>query len=147
VVSVLEKGVFSVGETLEHIEDALDRSREMGTEARRMARRAMAYMHEHYGEPISRQDVASYVGLSERHLTRCFRREAGVPPMTYLNRYRVRRAKALLERGDRTVTEVAMEVGFSSGSYFSRVFGQEVGVSPSAYQMGERPSLTLPDKS
>lgn len=140
VASVLEKGVFSAEEALQHIEDALERTRELGAEARRMARTAMAYVHEHWGEPISRQDIAAHVGLSERHLTRCFRREVGVPPMTYLNRYRVRQAKRLLERGDRTITEVAMESGFSSGSYFARVFGQEVGVSPSAYQRGERPS-------
>jgi AraC-like DNA-binding protein len=44
----------------------------------------------------------------------------------------------LLEKSGLSVTEVALAVGFSSSSYFGRVFRQEVGLSPSAYQRGER---------
>jgi AraC-like DNA-binding protein len=73
------------------------------------------------------------VGLSERHLTRCFRQEVGLTPITYLNRYRVKQAKAMLDSGEKSITEVAMEVGFSNNSYFTRVFRDEVGVSPRAY--------------
>jgi len=93
----------------------------------------MAYIHTFYTEPISRSDVAAHVGLSERHLTRCFHQETGLTPITYLNRYRVKQAKALLDAGDKGITEVAVEVGFSSSSYFTRVFRDEVGVSPRAY--------------
>jgi AraC family transcriptional regulator len=49
----------------------------------------------------------------------------------------VRRAKALLDLSDKGITEIGLEVGFSSASYFSRVFHEEVGVSPSAYRQGE----------
>ena len=138
VVSVLGKGLFSVAETLEHVEAALARKRRMGSEARRIALKALAYIHTHYTEPVSREDVASYIGLSERHLARCFRREMGVTLSNYLNRYRVRQARALLEAGEKSITEIAMAVGFSDSSYFGRVFRQEVGVSPRAYQQGER---------
>ena len=62
----------------------------------------------------------------------------GVTPIAYLNRYRVRQAKALLEAGDKSITQVAMEVGFSDSHYFARVFRREVGVSPSSYQRGEQ---------
>lgn len=61
-----------------------------------------------------------------------------MPVMTYLNRYRVRQAKILLEKGDQSITQVAMAVGFSGASYFGRVFRQEIGISPGAYQRGER---------
>jgi DNA-binding response OmpR family regulator len=138
VASVLGKGLFSVDETLDQIEAALMRRRKLGGEIQQIVRRAMAYIHEQYAEPVTRGDVARHVGLSERHLTRCFRQEMGVTPITYLNRYRVRQAKTLLESGEKGVTEIAMEVGFSSGGYFARVFRQEVGVSPRAYQQGKR---------
>lgn len=137
VASVLGKGLFSVEETLEHVASALERKQKAGPEAQRLVLKAMAYIHTHYAEPVSRSDVAAYVGLSERHLTRCFRQEVGVTPIAYLNRYRVRQAKALLKAGDRSITEIAMEVGFSTGGYFTRVFRQEVGMSPRAYQQGE----------
>jgi signal transduction histidine kinase/DNA-binding response OmpR family regulator/ABC-type sugar transport system substrate-binding protein len=138
VASVLGKGLFTVGETLEHVEAALVRCGTLGAETRRIVRKAVAYLHEHYADPISRGDVASYVGLSESHLTRCFRQEMGVTPIVYLNRYRVRQAKALLKAGDKSITEVAMEVGFSDSHYFARVFRREAGVSPRAYQRGEQ---------
>ena len=137
VASVLAKGLFRVEEILDHVAAALERRRRPDREAHQTVLKAMAYVHAQYAEPISRSDVAKYVGLSERHLDRCFRQKVGVTPIAYLNRYRVKQAKALLEAGDKSITEVAMEVGFSSGSYFARVFRQEVGVSPRAYLRGE----------
>jgi signal transduction histidine kinase/AraC-like DNA-binding protein len=136
VASVLGKGIFSVEETLAHVAGALAHKRKAGSEIQQTVRKAMAYMHVHHAEPISRGDIAAYVGLSERHLTRTFRQEVGITLSTYLNRYRVREAKALLDAGSKNITEIAMEVGFSSSSYFTRVFQQEVGVSPRAYMQG-----------
>ena len=133
VASVLEKGLFSVEETLEHVAAALERKRKPGSETQRIVLKAMAFVHARYTEPLSRRDIAAHVGLSERHLARCFRQEVGVTPITYLNRYRVRQAKALLETGGRSITEVAMEVGFSTGGYFTRVFRQEVGMPPRTF--------------
>jgi len=138
VASVLRKGLFSVDETLAHIEAALARKRALSRESRHIARMAMAFVHAHYAEQISRQDVAAHVGVSERHLSRCFRQEMGITLNDYLTRYRVQQAKALLTTGDLTVTEVAMEVGFTDSSYFGRVFRREIGVPPSAFQRGER---------
>jgi YesN/AraC family two-component response regulator len=133
VVSVLGKGMFSVDEILEHLTNALEHKRGSGSEVQRIVLKAMAYIHAYYPEPISRSDVAAHVGLSERHLTRCFHQEVGITPITYLNRYRVKQAKAMLDIGEKGITEIALEVGFSSHSYFSRVFREQVGISPRAY--------------
>jgi len=133
VASVLGKGMFSVDETFQHLADALAHKRKSGSESQHIALKAMAFIHAFYTEPISRSDVAAHVGLSERHLTRCFHQEVGLTPITYLNRYRVKRAKALLDTGEKGVTEIAVEVGFSSSSYFTRVFRDEVGISPRDY--------------
>jgi two-component system response regulator YesN len=133
----LRKGLFSVGETLAHIEAALVRKREQSRESRRIARLAMAFVQAHYTEQISRQDVATYIGVSERHLSRCFRQDVGISLNNYLVRYRVQQAKALLAAGDLTITQVAMEVGFTDSGYFSRVFRRETGMSPTAFQRGK----------
>ncbi len=137
VASVLAKGLFTVEETLAHIDTALAPSRNMGTEIQRVVRRAMAYIHARQADQIGLKDIADHVGLSQQHLIRSFRKETGVTPIDYLKRCRIRQAKALLEAGGKSITEVAMEVGFSSSSYFARVFRSEVGVSPSAYRRGE----------
>jgi signal transduction histidine kinase/CheY-like chemotaxis protein/ABC-type sugar transport system substrate-binding protein len=138
VASVLGKGLFSVAETLKSVEAALARKRGLSTGTQRAVRKAMAYIHTHFAEPISLGHIASYVGLSERHLNRCFREELGVTVIVYLRRYRVRWAKALLERDDMLITDVALAVGFADSNYFARVFRREVGVSPRAYQQGVR---------
>jgi signal transduction histidine kinase/DNA-binding LacI/PurR family transcriptional regulator/AraC-like DNA-binding protein len=140
VAAVLEKGLFSTDETLAHIEQTLARNKSLGSDTRRVMRRVMAYIHEHYAEPITRQDMAACAGVSPRHLTRCFCQEVGVSPIAYLNRYRVKQAKQLLQAHDRSITQVARDVGFSDSGYFARVFRKEVGVSPRAYQRGQRPA-------
>jgi AraC-like DNA-binding protein len=138
VHAVLEKGLFSAEETLAHLESALARGKHLGSEARRLARLAMAYIHEHYREPISRKDLADAAGASQEYLSTCFHRETGVTPSDYLERYRIKQARRLLETTDLPVTRVALEVGFYDSSYFGRVFRREVGVTPVAYRRGER---------
>jgi signal transduction histidine kinase/DNA-binding response OmpR family regulator len=137
VVSVLNKGMFSASETLEHVTAALSRRHRPGTEAQRLVFKAMTYIHTNYRENISRCDIASHVGVSERHLARCFQQEVGLAPITYLNRFRVKVAKLLLDTGRMSITNVAMEVGFSTGGYFTRVFRDEEGISPREYIQGK----------
>jgi AraC-like DNA-binding protein len=138
VTNVLNKGLFSLEETLTHMEAALARNKHLGSETQRLVRKAMAYIHEHYAEPISLKDVARSGGISKEYLARSFHQETGVTLVTYLNRYRIGQAKARLEVGEKNLTEIALEVGFSSGPYFSRVFRQEVGMSPSEYRQAGR---------
>jgi len=133
MISILSKGLFSTEETLQHIETMLAHRRKTVLEVQRLVHKAMALIHTRYMDTLTRGEIAAHVGLSERHLTRCFQQEVGVTPMTYLNRYRIQQAKALLDAGDMGITEVAMAVGFSSGGYFTRVFRQEIGVSPREY--------------
>jgi signal transduction histidine kinase/DNA-binding LacI/PurR family transcriptional regulator/DNA-binding response OmpR family regulator len=133
VAAVLREGMFSVDETLAHIETALTNDKNLGSEAQRIARRAMAYIHEHYPEPISRGDIADHIGVNERYLTHCFSNEVGITPTGYLNRYRVKMAELLLDAGSQSITEIGFAVGFSSSTYFSRVFQKEKGISPRDY--------------
>jgi len=134
VATILRKGLYSLDETLAHLEAALAHRRKLSQDAQRLVRRAMAFLHAHYAEPLTRQEIARHVGLDEDYLTYCFRQELGLTPIAYLNRYRVNQAKHLLRHTDKSVTAVALEVGFSDSGYFSRIFRREVGVSPDAYR-------------
>jgi AraC-like DNA-binding protein len=137
VATVLSKGLFSLDETLAHLDAALQQRHKLSSEARRLVRKAMAYVQQSYQEPLSRHDLARYVGMSDDYLTYCFRQELGMTPIAYLNRYRVTQAKQLLKETDRTITEIALDVGFSDSGYFSRVFRKETGVSPDAYRRNQ----------
>ena len=134
VAAVLGKGLYSLEETLAHLEAALAHEHRLSSTAQGLVRRAMAFLHAHYTETLTRRMIAAHVGLDEDYLTYCFRQEQGMTPITYLNRYRVNRAKQLLQQTNQSVTAIALAVGFSDSGYFSRVFRREVGVSPEAYR-------------
>jgi YesN/AraC family two-component response regulator len=137
VVRVLSKGGFDLDETLAQVDAALQRQHRLSSEAQRLVRKAMAYVQQNYQETLTRQDLARHVGMSDDYLTYCFRQELGMTPIAYLNRYRVMQAKGLLKETDRTITQIALDVGFSDSGYFSRVFRREAGMSPDAYRRRE----------
>jgi YesN/AraC family two-component response regulator len=138
VAAVLGKDLFSEAEVLSQIEAALARSGRLGTEAQRIVRKAMVYIHTHFEEDLSRNALAEALCVSDNYLGRCFIKELRLTPITYLNRFRVQQARKRFEKGESNITEVANEVGFSDSNYFGRVFRREVGVSPSAYLRGKR---------
>lgn len=137
VATVLSKGLFSLDETLMHIGVALEQKRKLNSETQRLVRQAMAYIHEHYADPISREDIARHVGLSEDYLTACFHQELAKTPIVYLNSYRVQQAKRLLVNTAQSITEIALAVGFSDSGYFTRVFKREVGSTPRDYRRAQ----------
>ncbi len=134
VASVLEKGLFNLDETVSHISLALERKHRLSGEAQRLVRKAMAFIHEKYAEPISRTDIARHVSIAEDYLTFCFRQELGTTPIKYLQRYRINRAKGLLQESANSITEIAHRVGFSDSGYFSRIFHRETGMSPEEFR-------------
>jgi YesN/AraC family two-component response regulator len=134
IAAILIQELLTVEETLAHIKQVLARGKKLGSATRRMVREVMAYIHEHYAEPLTRDALANIAAVSSRHLTRCFDAEVGIPPMTYMNRYRIREARRLLRCGERSIIEIARAVGFSNNAYFDVVFRREVGLAPSDYR-------------
>ncbi len=134
VAAVLGKGLFSIEETVYHISTALEHKRKLSEESRRLVRLAMGYIHQKFAESVTRRDVARHIGITEDHLTFCFRQELGTTPIMYLHRYRINQAKHLLRESRQTITEIASNVGFSDSGYFSRIFHRETGMSPEAFR-------------
>ncbi|MFE6550633.1 helix-turn-helix transcriptional regulator [Streptomyces sp. NPDC057746] len=91
-------------------------------------------MDRDYAEPLDVPALARDALMSPGHFSRSFRAAFGETPYSYLMTRRIERAKALLRRGDLTVTEVCFTVGCTSLGSFSSRFTQLVGESPSAYR-------------
>jgi len=111
---------------------------------RRRAVEAALWLDERAHEAIDLEGAARAVELSPFHFLRLFARALGVTPHQYLVRARLRRAARLLSDGDRSVTDVALEVGFADLSNFVRTFHRAAGVSPGRFQRaakGERKIL------
>jgi CheY-like chemotaxis protein len=141
VAAILSKGIFTADETLGRIETALARQSGFTNTAQRFVPRAVAFIQAHYAEPITRDDIARHVAISGNYLTECFRQALGLTPMTYLTRYRLQRARQLLDTTDLPITEIAAETGFAELSHFTHTFKRETGVSPHAYRRGQRPAV------
>jgi AraC-like DNA-binding protein len=101
---------------------------------RRRAVDAALWIDERAAEPLELEDVARAAGLSAFHFLRTFANVLGVTPHQYLVRSRLRRAARLLADEDRSVTDVAYDVGFGDLSNFIRTFRRAAGVSPSGFR-------------
>ncbi len=97
-------------------------------------RRARDRIDRDYAEPLDVPALAREALMSSGHFSRSFREAYGETPYAYLMTRRIERAKALLRRGDLSVTEVCFAVGCTSLGSFSSRFSELVGESPSAYR-------------
>tara|TARA_R110001583_G_scaffold184213_4_gene343400 strand:- start:12158 stop:13090 length:933 start_codon:yes stop_codon:yes gene_type:complete len=102
-----------------------------GAEDRRI-RKVIDYMMAHQDENISLETLAALTGLSRFHLLRVFSHATGLPPHTYLNHMRLRRAKRMLFDGH-SIAETAAATGFSDQSHLNRHFKTMWGVSPGIF--------------
>ena len=98
-------------------------------------------MDREYAEPLDVAALARTALMSAGHFQRSFRAAYGETPYTYLMTRRIERAKALLRRGDLTVTEVCFAVGCSSLGSFSSRFTEIVGETPSRYRARDHRGL------
>jgi transcriptional regulator GlxA family with amidase domain len=97
-------------------------------------RKARDTMDRDYAKPLDVPALARVALMSPGHFSRSFRAAFGETPYSYLMTRRIERAKALLRRGDMSVTDVCFAVGCSSLGSFSSRFTELVGESPSAYR-------------
>jgi len=104
-------------------------------------RRARDLMDREYSRPLSVAAIARTALMSTAHFSRQFRAAYGETPYSYLMTRRIERAKALLRRGDVSVTEVCMAVGCTSLGSFSSRFTQLVGETPTAYRARDQGAL------
>ena len=111
-------------------------------ETNRWMLRARDAMDRDFAGPLDITSLAAIACVSEAHFIRSFKVTFGETPHRYLQRRRIERAMFLLRTTSRSVTEVCMEVGFTSLGSFSRIFTGIVGTTPSAFREGGPAGLT-----
>ena len=113
-----------------------------------LLRRARDRMDREFAEPLDVPTLARTALMSTAHFSRRFREAYGETPYAHLMTRRIERAKALLRRGDVTVTEACFAVGCTSLGSFSSRFTEIVGETPSAYRARDhRDSRAVPSCS
>ena len=78
--------------------------------------------------------MAQLAELSSYYFARQFKRSTGLSPHQYINQQRIEKAKRLLKQRKYSITQVAIECGFSNQSHFSRAFRKATDITPKRYQ-------------
>ncbi len=92
------------------------------------------YIRAHFGENISTQTLSEIYGVTPRRLNDIFKSAYGLTPGAYVLEYRLNIAKNLLEHTTLSISEIAEQSGFSDITYFSRIFKNKLGITPSRYR-------------
>ena len=100
----------------------------------RPIRNAQLYIEEHYMEQITLEEIAKHVGLNETYLSSIFKKQVGKSLIDFLTYTRIQRAKELLLNREKSINEIAEEVGFNDAKYFTKRFKKFTGVSPNEYR-------------
>lgn len=99
---------------------------------------AVQYIEDNYAQPLSMQSICDEMGISQTYLSRLFRKYGNTTFNTYLTRCRMDAAiRILQEKPNMLLREVSACVGYEGSSYFSKVFHQYTGKTPSQYFSGE----------
>jgi AraC family transcriptional regulator len=115
-------------------------SRQLPTLAPKTERRVLAHIQAHLATGILLADLARVAGLSPFHFARAFRASIGETPHRFIVRQRVERAQELLRTGGQCIslTDAALQAGFSSQSHLTRCFREVCGMTPGEFLRKER---------
>lgn len=99
---------------------------------------SLSYLEKHIHEAVDIDQLAGIAQMSQRSFLRAFQQATGSSPIAWVIEQRIQRAAQLLRRTDRSVTNIAFDVGFNDSNYFTRQFTKRIGLSPSRYRTGHR---------
>lgn len=95
---------------------------------------AFEYIKENYSEKILLSDIANYLNISSRYLSKLFYKETNLTVLQYLNIYRINKSIDLMMTTDKSLTDISLSVGLGDLQHFSRLFKNVIGISPSKYK-------------
>lgn len=101
-------------------------------------RKAAEFIFQHYRKDLSLQMTADEIGISPSYLSRIFKQDFGVGFSEFLNEYRVKQAKTLIESGKNHLKDIVEMTGFNNYNYFFRVFKGVTGMTPAQYEKSLR---------
>jgi CheY-like chemotaxis protein len=133
-VTFYSKEHLSTEEALASLRRALSGEQTLPQPTSFLVKHALAYLHQNFANPLTRQEIADAVSVSKNYLSEIFRQELGLSPWDCLTRLRLQKAKELLRATGNSITSVAAQTGFDDSAYFSRVFRKHIDMSPQEYR-------------
>ena len=108
-----------------------------GIHKSKLVRQARDYILSHIGEAITTEVLSRELGMNRTYLCKLFTEETGLTIHQYVTRAKMAEAKRLMEITRKSVAEISEYLGYSSQSYFQKVFKNQYGITPGKYRKGE----------
>lgn len=106
----------------------------LGSSSRQWVSAVITLIQDNYGENLRVDNIADTLHLNRSYLSALFKQETGISIKQYLSSYRIEAAKNKLLKTGRSITEISYQCGFKDPLYFSRIFKEKVGCSPSEFR-------------
>lgn len=103
-------------------------------------RKVISYVHEHYRQPFTIEQMAALAGMSEGHFCRIFKQYTTKTPVHFVNSVRLSHAADRLQNTNQRVIDIALDCGFNSVSYFIEVFRENFNTTPTRFRKGDASS-------
>lgn len=95
---------------------------------------AISYISENYNSQIGLQETASFINVSETHLSRLFKEITKMNFLYYLNAFRINKSIYLLKNSNINISEIAGNCGFANPGYYTKIFKRFLGITPTVYR-------------
>lgn len=96
-----------------------------------IVKKTIAHIEQNFNKNILIDDLSDITKTEKSYFSRAFKEITGTTPIEYINRYRCKKANAMLEFDDKSVSDVAKLCGFDNSSYFTRTYKKYIGSLPS----------------
>lgn len=140
-LDVLESTVL-FDHLVQHINSILDYLKEVDQfgNTSPIVENCIEYISANFNQPISLNEIASYVNVTPAYLSKLFKKEKGVNITTYIQSIKIQHAKNMLVQESLNIVDIANQLGFDSSSYFTSIFQKHLGCSPTEYRKSLKPT-------
>lgn len=130
IVSHVHEIVFRLAEN----RDFYEKQKFVNVNVSKAITEAKRFIMKNYNRNIQLKDVANHVFLSPNYFHKLFTQVTGITPHQYIINQKINAAKKMLLESDATITDIIINCGFSSQSYFNAIFKREVKITPNDYR-------------
>lgn len=116
--------------------DCIEPENTLDTNAKNKMKLAAKYITDHYNKDISINDLAERFLMSPNYFSSIFKKEIGKSTVNYIKDLRLEKAKEYLQHSEKSVVDIAKEVGYEDSQYFFKVFKKATGQTPSQFRKG-----------
>lgn len=123
---------------VQEIDQQREKDKFQTTSVHERTKNVLSFIHKHYQEKITVDDISAAAGISAKECIRFFKNTFHMTPVDYVIHYRIEQAKRLLTETDELITIIAFMTGFNNSAYFSKIFKKYMKITPKEFRLSRK---------